>query len=174
MINFLMISLGMISSGFSLLFFIFIHFCDIMRVGDSMLYFWTCLIVFLTIIEAATVELVTVWFIVSAIAALIVSIFIDNLVIQFGVFVILGVILLVTTRPFLIKLLKPKNVKTNLDRVLGEKAIVTEDIFPDEKGEVKIDGKRWTAISKEKLVKGASVRVLKIDGVKLQVEKWED
>ncbi len=139
-----------------------------------MLYFWTCLIIFLTIIEAATVELVTVWFILSAIVALIVSIFVDSLVIQFGVFVLLGVFLLITTRPFLIKLLKPKNEKTNLDRVLGEKAIVTEDIFPEEKGEVKIDGKRWTAISKEKLAKGTYVKVLKIDGVKLQVEKWED
>lgn len=139
-----------------------------------MLYFWTCLIIFLTIIEAATVELVTVWFIMSAVVALIVSIFVDNLVIQFGVFVLLGVLLLITTRPFLVKLLKPKNEKTNLDRVIGGKAIVTQEILPDEKGEVKIDGKRWTAISKEKLVVGTSVRVLKIDGVKLQVEKWED
>lgn len=119
-------------------------------------------------------ELVTIWFILSALAALIVSIFIDNVVIQFSVFVILGVILLITTRPFLIKLLKPKNEKTNLDRVIGEKAIVTRDILPDEKGEVKIDGKRWTAISKEKFVSGTPVKVLKIDGVKLQVEKWED
>lgn len=139
-----------------------------------MLYFWTVLIIFLTVIEAATVELVTIWFIMSAVVALIVSIFVDNLVIQFGVFVILGVVLLITTRPLLVKLLKPKNEKTNLDRVVGERAIVTEDILPDEKGEVKIDGKRWTAISKEKLVIGTSVKVLKIEGVKLQVEKWED
>lgn len=139
-----------------------------------MLYFWTFLIIFLTIIEAATVDLVTIWFIASATVSLIVSIFVDNLVIQFGIFVILGVILLITTRPLLVKLLKPKNERTNLDRVIGEKAIVTEDILPDEKGEVKIDGKRWTAISKEKLVIGTPVKVLKIDGVKLQVEKWED
>lgn len=139
-----------------------------------MLYFWTFLIIFLTIIEAATVDLVTIWFIASATVSLIVSIFVDNLVIQFGIFVILGVILLITTRPLLVKLLKPKNERTNLDRVIGEKAIVTEDILPDEKGEVKIDGKRWTAISKEKIVSGTPVKVLKIDGVKLQVEKWED
>lgn len=145
-----------------------------MKLGDSMLYFWTFLIIFLTIVEAATVELVTIWFIASAVVSLIVSIFVDNLVIQFGIFVILGVILLITTRPLLIKFLKPKNERTNLDRVIGGKAIVTEEILPDEKGEVKIDGKRWTAISKEKLVIGTPVKVLKIDGVKLQVEKWED
>jgi len=79
-----------------------------------MLYFWTVLIIFLTIIEAATVELVTIWFIMSAVAALIVSIFVDNLVIQFGVFVILGVILLITTRPFLVKLLN--NSRSNIDK----------------------------------------------------------
>lgn len=106
--------------------------------------------------------------------ALVTSIFIDNIVVQFGIFVILGVVLLVTTKPLLVKLFKPKSVKTNLDRVIGQKAIVTEDIKSLEKGEVKVDGKRWTAISKEELVKGDIVKVLAIDGVKLQVEKWED
>lgn len=132
------------------------------------------MIIFLTVIEAITINLVSVWFIASAVAALVVSIFTDSMVVQFGVFVILGVILLVTTKPWLVKLITPKPVKTNLDRVIGEKAIVTEDIKPLESGEVKVDGKRWTAISKEELVKGDVVKVLKIDGVKLQVEKWED
>lgn len=38
-------------------------------------------------------------------------------------------------------------------------------------GEVKVDGKRWSAVSKEKCLKGDTVKVLKIDGVKLIVEK---
>lgn len=49
--------------------------------------------------------------------------------------------------------------------------IVTEDIYPASIGEVKVDGKRWSAISEEELKKGTLVTILSIDGVKLKVEK---
>ena len=69
---------------------------------------------------------------------------------------------------------KDKNNKTNLDRVVGMHGVVTEDINKNDIGEVKVDGKRWSAISKEKLEKGTIVNILKIDGVKLVVSKKED
>ena len=49
--------------------------------------------------------------------------------------------------------------------------LVTEDIDIDQPGEVKVDGKRWTAIAKEKIVKGKKVKILNIEGVKLLVEE---
>ena len=61
------------------------------------------------------------------------------------------------------KLLKRKE-KTNLDRVIGMKGIVTEEIKKMEVGEVKVDGKRWSAISSKNLPKGSTVKVLKIKG----------
>ena len=65
-------------------------------------------------------------------------------------------------------------MKTNLDRVIGMKGIVTQDIVPMNIGEIKVDGKLWSAISDEKLVTGDIVEILQIDGVKLKVKKWED
>ncbi len=139
-----------------------------------MFYWWIMIIVLLAIIEVGTINLTTVWFVVSAIVSLIVSIFTDNVLLQFGIFSVGGFILLITTRPILVKLLKPVDVRTNLDRVIGMRGVVTEDISLSKAGEVKVDGKRWTAVANQKLIKDTMVKVLSINGVKLEVEKWED
>ena len=93
-----------------------------------MIYFWLVVIIALTILEVATVNLVSVWFIASAVVSLILSFFVDSFVVQFGVFVILGVILLLLTRKHLIHMLNIKRESTNADRVIGKEALVTEDI----------------------------------------------
>ena len=66
------------------------------------------------------------------------------------------------------------NEQTNLDRIIGMKGIVTEAITTNNMGEVKVDGKKWSAYSSNDISKGEYVKVLLIDSVKLKVEKWED
>ena len=132
---------------------------------------WLFVIVLLTILEISTVNLVSVWFIGSAIISLIMSFFIDLFYIQFGLFVSLGLVLMLITRPILIKKLVKKDFKTNLDRVIGMEAVVTEEITKFKIGEVKVDGKKWSAIAKEKIEVGTTVVVESIDGVKLVVRK---
>ena len=134
------------------------------------MYFWLMMIIVLSIIEASTAGLVCVWYIISAIIALIMSLFIDEIILQFSVFVIVGTILLLSTR----KLLKDKLVskeKTNLDRIIGMRGVVTEDIGDLVIGEVLVDGKKWSAIANEPIKKGEKVKILKIEGVKLVVER---
>ena len=135
-----------------------------------MFYFWLILVIFLGMIELITVGLVSIWFVISGIVAMILSFFIDNFVIQFGVFVILGVVLMLFTRKTLEKYF-PKPIKTNLDRVVGLEGIVTEEIRKDSVGEVKVDGKRWSAIADDEIKVGSIVKILHLDGVKLKVEK---
>lgn len=53
-------------------------------------------------------------------------------------------------------------------------AVVTEEIKKNEPGEVKVDGKRWTAISNKKIKVGEEVKILEIEGVKLKVERSDD
>lgn len=138
------------------------------------IWLWLIVIVFLSILEAGTTSLVSIWFIASGIVSLILSILSVDFSICFAVFVILGIILMLTTRKSLTKLLKVKKEKTNLDRIIGKKGIVTEDINKDEIGEVKVDGKLWSAYGEEILPKGTKVKILEIDSVKLKVEKWEE
>jgi membrane protein implicated in regulation of membrane protease activity len=139
-----------------------------------MLYFWIVIIIILTIIEAASVSLTTIWFVASALIALVVSFFTDNLFIQFGIFTIGGVVLLILTRPLLKKYIDVNKEKTNLDRVVGMKGVVTEKIENLGVGEVKVDGKKWSAIADTELEEKTVVRIKDIKGVKLIVERWED
>lgn len=135
-----------------------------------MFYFWLIVMIVLGFFEAITINLVSIWFIMSAFIALILSFITDNFVIQFGVFVILGIILMLITRKTLEAKLVRKE-KTNLDRVVGMKGIITEEVTKHSVGEVKVDGKRWSCVSDEAIEKGSVVKILKIDGVKLKVQK---
>ena len=103
-----------------------------------------------------------------------ISFFVDSLYVQFAIFVVLGLILMFITRPILLKKMVKKNVKTNLDRVIGMTALVTEEITRLKIGEVKVDGKRWSAVSNSTITVGESVIVEAIDGVKLVVRKGEE
>lgn len=136
--------------------------------------FLLVLVIILSVIEIATVSLVSIWFVASGIVVMILSFFIGDIAIQSTIFALLGILLLLVTRPIVAKLKSKDNAKTNLDRIIGEEAIVTEDITKNNVGEVKVDGKRWSAISKNKCLKGDTVKVLRIDGVKLIVKKEED
>ena len=138
------------------------------------IWIWLGIIIVLSIIEAETVSIVSIWFIVSGIVSLILSIFGVDFVICFFVFVILGLILMLTTRKSIVKLLKVNKESTNFDRIIGKKGVVTEKIGKNDIGEVKVDGKKWSAYSDEDLSVGTYVKVLKIDSVKLYVMKWED
>lgn len=133
--------------------------------------FWLMLVIVLSIIEIATVNLLTIWFVISGIVALILSFFIKDTAIVSTIFAVLGIILLFTTRPILYKLLKPKNEKTNFDRIIGKVGIVTEEIKRNQIGEVKVDGKKWSAISNKKIEVGKEVIIEAIEGVKLVVKE---
>lgn len=139
-----------------------------------MFYFWLSIVLFLGLIELATINLVSIWFVISALISLAISFVSDNFILQFAVFVLLGIFLMILTKKPLEKWLSKINLKTNLDRVVGMKGIVTEDIDEMHIGEVKVDGKRWSAFSKESLKKGDLVKILQIKGVKLEVKSWEE
>lgn len=89
---------------------------------------WLTIVILLTIIEAMTINLVTIWFVASGIIAMITSFFIEDLVIQFAIFVVGGALLMLFTKPLLTKLKKEKEEKLNLERIIGMTGIVTEEI----------------------------------------------
>ena len=138
-----------------------------------MFYVWIVLAIVLGLIEVFTVNLVSIWFVISSILAMITSMFTDNLYIQIGVFVIVGILLMPLSKKIYNKI-KKNNVSTNVDRIIGMTGVVTEDITKDTIGEVKVDGKRWSAYSRDNINKGEVVKVVKINSVKLYVERVSD
>lgn len=135
---------------------------------------WLIVIIICCFLEAITVNLVSVWFIASGIVALIASFFTDSVEIQLGIFVILGILLLITTRKQLQKMVNQKKEKTNVDRIFDMTGTVTKEIEKNKTGEVKIDGKYWTAISDETIPVNSIVKVLSINSTKLKVKKVEE
>ena len=138
-----------------------------------MFYVWLAVSICLAILEMATVNLVSIWYIISGILTMIVSLFTDNIVIQLAVFVIGGTILLILTKKSINKIL-PKKTRTNLDRIIGMEGIVTESITKKVPGEVKVDGKCWTAIAEENIPVDSTVKILEINSTKLKVKRMEE
>ena len=136
-----------------------------------MSYLWVLIIILLALAEVTTVNLTTIWFVASGLVSLILSFFIDNFLIQLGVFVILGIILLITTKSKLQALVNERREKTNLDRISGMQGYVVERITKRKNGAVKVDGKVWTAFADQTIPKDSDVEILAIEGVKVKVKK---
>ena len=136
--------------------------------------FWLITFLILITIEILTINLVTIWFAIGALTAAIVSCFTTNLFLEFIVFVLISGICLLFTKPFLNRVKQKPKIPTNLDSIIGKIGQVTEEIDPEEVGEVKVAGKRWSAISKERIPKWTFVVIKKITGVKVVVEKKEE
>ena len=136
--------------------------------------FWLIIIILLSIIEAFTINLVSIWFIVSGIITLVISLFTNNIIIQIAVFILLGVILLLSTKNILQKYLTSKTERTNYDRIIGMNGIVTEKITKNTVGEVKVDGKLWSAYADKSIQKDSIVEVLDINSTKIKVKEVEE
>lgn len=85
---------------------------------------------------------------------------------------VVTLVLLLATRPLVKKFLQNKETHTNADRVVGQTAVVTEDIDNlAAHGRVEVLGNDWAARSTEnvRIQKGTKVQVVRIEGVKLIV-----
>ncbi len=139
-----------------------------------MAYIWIGIAAFLTAVEIATVQLVSVWFVLGALCAALTTIFTDSIVIQIVVFVSVSLVTLIATRP-LVKKAKQKirPLRTNSDRLIGETGVMLADLNDMHSvGQAKVMGKVWSVkTDNPPLQAGDTVRVLAIEGVKLIVEK---
>ena len=129
-----------------------------------MQWFWLALTIGLIVVEVATVQLVSVWFALSAMITTFVTLIFDDLSIpwQVTIFVVLSAILLIATRPLVKVLLKKRSEsqKTNLELYIDKDAVVIEDIDNLKGvGAIKINGLIWSArsmddtnISKDEIV----------------------
>ncbi len=137
---------------------------------------WLVITVVLVIIEIASFNLVTIWFAGGATAAMIAAMFHLPMWVQMILFAFVTTVLLVSTRPFVVKVMA-KKTPTNSDRVIGMVGIVTEEIDNiKETGAVKADGKVWSARSAEGSIipAGAIVNIHEIRGVKVIVSRTQE
>lgn len=138
---------------------------------------WAVILVALVIVEAATVQLVTIWFAVGAFAALIAAVFGASVTLQIILFVAVSLTALIITRPIVKKRINQQSQPLNADRNIGQIAVVTEEIDNIKAtGKARINGMDWTARSEneEIIFPGKNVEIVKIEGVKLIVKEIKE
>lgn len=134
---------------------------------------WVAAMILSGILEAATVNLVSVWFIAGSFAAFIAALAGAPLWLQFVLFFAVSIVLLAALRPLVKKYVAPRVVRTNADSLVGQEAVVTEAIDNlNAQGQVKVDGMFWTARSTDSTLipQGATVVIRSIQGVKVLVD----
>ena len=147
-----------------------------MQIGNwllSMTAVWGVAIVVFLVMEAATAGLVTIWFAVGALAALLSSLFGAPIWLQLVWFFVISVAAVILTRPLARKYLNSKTQATNADMYVGKECMVLETIDNVAgSGAVKVAGKVWTARSADDTViaEGSRAEALRIEGVKLIVK----
>ena len=139
---------------------------------DHLWILWLALMVVFLVAEACSVSLVSFWFAVGALAALVANLLNAPFWAQTLIFIVISGTLLACLRPFVKKFIKPKLTATNADSVIGTEGYVTEDIDNlSACGQVKLGGMYWSArsTSGNPIEKDAKIKVDRIEGVKVFV-----
>lgn len=134
---------------------------------------WLALMVVFLIVEGiCPCHLVSIWFAVGAVAAIVVALLGGSTGLQIAVFLVVSCALLAALWPITRKYLRPRSTPTNVDSVIGSTGMVTASIDNlSATGQVKLGGIEWSArsTSGESIPVGAVVRVDRIEGVKVFV-----
>ncbi|MDR2104224.1 MAG: NfeD family protein [Deferribacteraceae bacterium] len=134
--------------------------------------FWVAVGVIFLLIEGFTFHLVSVWFFLAALVMVLLTLFFNiPYLFQMALFLSISILLLLFTRPFAAKKLNVGKVKTNVNALWGVRALVVKKIPKHERGEIKVSGQIWTAISLDggEIAEGSEVIIDRIEGVKAVV-----
>ncbi len=139
--------------------------------------FWLILAACLSVVEAATVMLVCIWFVSGALAAALAAFLGASVTVQIILFAIVSLICLAIGWHFRGRLLMQKHkVPTNADRLIGQPALVEETIdLINNTGRVSLKGQSWRALAADDqlIEKGSTVNILAIKGASLIVSPLE-
>ncbi len=135
---------------------------------------WIAAVIMFIILEAATYQFVSIWFVFGSIAGLIACLCGAGFAVQMLVFIIVSAIMFIIFRPISMKLIKPKDFKTNADSLIGKNVLITQEVSNIKgTGQGKINGMVWTVRggTDELIHVGETAKIKEIEGVKLIVEK---
>ena len=134
--------------------------------------FWLIAMVIFMAAEAMTVSLVSIWFALGALGAIVVALIGGGLALQVTVFLVLAIALLLSLRSVVRKHFSPRITKTNIDSVIGATGVVITPVNNIAAlGQIQVNGVEWSARSTDNshIPAGVLVRVDRIEGVKVYV-----
>lgn len=142
---------------------------------SNMPWVWLGVCVLLLIFEALTAGLTTIWGAISALLMIFLSTLGISLRWQLIIFLLITIVLIVTTRPVLLRKMKEK--RTNVDNLIGQEVKVTKEITKFEKGEAETrNGVSWTATSEDesRIRKGSVCIISGVEGNTLKLKLKEE
>ena len=141
-----------------------------MSIGPIVL--WAIIAAIFLVVELVTVGMVSLWFMIGALAALVVAALHGPMWLQIVVFIVISGACFAALYPRLKHFVRRSGQATNADMVIGQTCVVTQRIDNIAgTGAVSAAGKVWTArtASGETVEEGDLVRAQEIQGVKLIV-----
>ena len=139
---------------------------------------WVMLFVGFIVAEILTVSLVSIWFAGGALLAALAAHFGAPGYAQFLIFFGVSLALLVPLKPWVQKTFNKSRTPTNVNAVIGKTGIVKEDIdTARDLGKVMLNGMEWSARTSDDMgtiPRGWPVKVIRVEGVKLVVQKMEE
>ena len=133
---------------------------------------WFALLILFIWVEAATVTMVSAWFALGALAAVIAALAGGPLWLQIVLFFGVSGVSLALLRPISKKHFNPKLTPTNVDAMAGKTCLVVADIDNlSGQGQVKLGDVEWSARSTDgsPIPAGTQVKVDRVEGVKVYV-----
>ena len=143
---------------------------------DGFAFLWLVLFVGFLMAEASTVAVISLWFSIGALTAMVANFFGGEFWLQAVLFFTVSIVLLCALRPLTKKYFTPKITRTNVDAVVGSTGRVVETVDNDlTQGRVKLSGMEWSARSSsgEILEEGTLIKVDRVEGVKVFVSAQE-
>lgn len=142
-------------------------------------FIWLAILTFFLVAEAVTVQLTTIWFAGGALVAALAAGMGAEEWLQIILFLAVSLILLILARPVLKKCLNNGMVRTNVNSLMGQSAVVIQKIDNlAQTGQVRINDIEWlarTSDDKEIIPEKTVVTITEVRGVKLIVKvKKED
>lgn len=135
---------------------------------------WLIAMIVLLAVEAVVPGLISIWFALGALAALISALLHAPLWLQIVWFLVVSIAALALTRPLAKKYINSRTQPTNADMLIGKECVVRESIDNIRgTGSVSVGGKIWTARTEKddaRLQEGDLAVVVRIEGVKLIVK----
>lgn len=142
--------------------------------SQSMVAVWLVAVVVFLAVEALVPGLISIWFALGALSALIAALFNAPFWLQLVWFFVVSIVALALTRPLAKKYINGRVQPTNADMIIGNDCVVTETVDNlHGTGAVSVGGKIWTARAIEAgvIIEKDSIAVVDhIEGVKLIVK----
>ncbi len=138
-------------------------------------WYWIILAIAFAVGEVFTAGFFLLWFGIGATIAAAVSLTFPQFWVQIATFLLTSFVFVIFSRQIVSKTYRKPPKQIRVEDIIGKEAVVIKDIGMEEMGKIKVGSDIWRAISKDgkSIGKGEMVKILKVEGTKVVVEKME-